>query len=207
MTINLGAVPASSTIYIPFNTYDANGASVTITGLATSDILVYKNGSTTERSSTAGFTLLDTDGIDFDGKTGIHGFSIDLSNNTDAGFYAAGAFYWVVVSTVTANAQTVSFVAATFRIVAAETTAGTPNVTTADVTTAGVDAILDRAAGVETNRTLRQSLRLILAVLCGKASGLATTTAVYRDTNDSKDRISATVDADGNRSAVTLDAT
>jgi hypothetical protein len=41
----------------------------------------------------------------------------------------------------------------------------------------------------------------------GKASGLGTTTAVYRDLADSKDRISATVDADGNRTAVTRDLT
>lgn len=66
--------------------------------------------------------------------------------------------------------------------------------------------LLDQAAGVETNRTLRQSLRLMLAALAGKASGMATTTATFRDTNDSKDRIVATVDSDGNRTAITLDA-
>ena len=68
------------------------------------------------------------------------------------------------------------------------------------------DAILDRTAGVETNRTPRQALRLMLAALAGKLSGAATTTVAIRDTNDSKDRITATVDASGNRSAVTLDA-
>jgi hypothetical protein len=68
------------------------------------------------------------------------------------------------------------------------------------------DALLDKSAGVETNRTVREALRLILSIAVGKASGLATTTAVYRDTNDSKNRVSATVDANGNRSAVTLDA-
>lgn len=68
------------------------------------------------------------------------------------------------------------------------------------------DALLDRAAGVETGRTIRQSLRLMLAALAGKASGLGGTTATFRDTNDTKDRIVATVDADGNRSSVTLDA-
>lgn len=78
-----------------------------------------------------------------------------------------------------------------------------------DIPTANdnADALLDRADGVETSRTLRQSVRLMLAALCGKASGLATTTAVYRDTNDTKARITATVDENGNRSAVTLDAT
>jgi hypothetical protein len=66
--------------------------------------------------------------------------------------------------------------------------------------------LLDAAAGIETNRTLRQGLRLMLSVLLGKASGLATTTATFRDTNDTKDRVVATVDANGNRSALTLDA-
>jgi hypothetical protein len=124
VTIHLGDVPASSTLYIPITTYDANGASVTLTGLATTDIEIYKNGSVTQRSSDAGYALLDTDGIDFDGITGLHGFSIDLSDNTDAGFYVAGSFYWVVVSTVTVSTQTVTVVAATFRIREAETTAG-----------------------------------------------------------------------------------
>lgn len=68
------------------------------------------------------------------------------------------------------------------------------------------DALLDRTAGVETNRTPRQALRLILAALVGKLSGAATTTVTIRDTNDGVNRVVATVDADGNRSAVTLDA-
>lgn len=68
-------------------------------------------------------------------------------------------------------------------------------------------AILDLAAGVETNRTVRQALRLILAALAAKLSGAGTNTVTIRDTNDSKNRIVATVDASGNRSAVTLDAT
>lgn len=140
--INLGAVPANSTLYIPFESDNSSGASVTITGLATTDIKIYKNGSTTERSSTAGFTLLDTDGIDFDSLTGIHGFSIDLSDNTDASFYAVGSWYWVVVSTITVDSQTKSFIAAVFRIVAAEAVAGKPKV--------DVDAWLGTAAATPT---------------------------------------------------------
>lgn len=63
------------------------------------------------------------------------------------------------------------------------------------------------AATVEGSTTLVQTLRLLNSALGGKASGLDTTTAVYRDIGDTKDRITATVDADGNRSAVTLDLT
>jgi hypothetical protein len=114
MTIHLGFVPAGSTLYIPFHTFNSSGASVTISGLAVTDIEIYKNGSVTQRASDSGYALLDTDGIDFDGLTGIHGFSIDTSDNTTAGFYSSGAFFWVVVSAITVDSQTVSFVAATF---------------------------------------------------------------------------------------------
>ncbi len=65
--------------------------------------------------------------------------------------------------------------------------------------------LLDQAAGVETNRTIRQALRLILASAAAKLSGAATATVVIRDTNDTKNRITATVDQYGNRSAVTYD--
>lgn len=66
---------------------------------------------------------------------------------------------------------------------------------------------LDISAGIESSWTVRQGLRIMLAALAGKASGLDTGSPAYRDMADSKDRISATTDADGNRSAVTLDAT
>lgn len=67
----------------------------------------------------------------------------------------------------------------------------------------GVDDILDDV--VEGSVTVRESLRLANAALGGKASGLATTEATFRDLGDTKDRIVTTVDGDGNRSAVTLD--
>lgn len=67
------------------------------------------------------------------------------------------------------------------------------------------DALLDRANGIEASWTLRQALRIMLAAAAGKLSGAATTSVAIRDVGDTKNRISATVDADGNRSAVTLD--
>jgi hypothetical protein len=111
---------AGDTLPIFFSTYDGGtGASITMTGLAVTDIEIYKDGSVTQRSSDAGYTLLDTDGIDFDGITGIHGFSIDLSDNTDAGFYEVGPWYHVAVSAITVDGQTVNFIPAAFRIVSA----------------------------------------------------------------------------------------
>src|SRR5512139_3036924 len=110
-------VPAGDVLPVMFTSYaGSTGASVTLTGLAVTDIEIYKDGSVTQRASDAGYTLLDTDGIDFDSITGIHGFSIDTSDNTDAGFYAAGHEYMVVVSSITCDSQTVNFVAATFSI-------------------------------------------------------------------------------------------
>jgi len=67
------------------------------------------------------------------------------------------------------------------------------------------DGVLDEA--VEGSETLRQAVRLMRAALVGKLSGAATTTVTIRDAADSKARITATVDSDGNRSAVTTDAT
>src|SRR3990172_1629438 len=118
-------VPSGDVLPIFFHTFDGGtGASITMTGLAVTDIEIYKDGGVTQRASDAGYTLLDTDGIDFDLLTGIHGFSIDTGDNTDAGFYTVGAWFTVVVSAITVDAQTVSFIAAQFRLMAAEGVAG-----------------------------------------------------------------------------------
>jgi len=115
---NWGVVKPGSVIrWSLFDSYaGATGASEAITGLAVTDIEIYKDGSTTQRASDNGYTLLDTDGIDFDGITGINGFSVDLSDNSDAGFYAAGSKYAIVVSSITADGQTVNFTAGVFEI-------------------------------------------------------------------------------------------
>jgi len=139
----LGDFATGASIFVPFATYNTAGASVTITGLAVTDIEVYKGASMTQRASDAGYALVDTDGIDLDSITGIHGFTIDTSDNTDSGFYASGNDYTVVVSSITADGQTVNFIAARFSIenraanvvkwagtaVATPDTAGYPKVT------------------------------------------------------------------------------
>jgi hypothetical protein len=86
------------------------------------------------------------------------------------------------------------------------------NVSAAKTLTAGertsvADALLDRSNAVETGITPRGALRLAVAASAGKLSGAATTTVVIRDVADGKDRVTATVDADGNRTATTVDVT
>lgn len=134
-----------------FDSFDGGtGASSAMTGLAVTDIEIYKDGSTTQRASDAGYTLLDTDGLDFDGITGINGFSIDTGDNTDAGFYTVGAWFTVVVSSVTVDAQTVNFIAAQFRLMPAESVAGKPK---ADVDTFGGTAGTFSGGRPEVNTT------------------------------------------------------
>jgi cell division protein ZapA (FtsZ GTPase activity inhibitor) len=74
-----------------------------------------------------------------------------------------------------------------------------------DIPTASANADALLAKVIEGTVTLLQSIRLMNSALAGKASGLDTTNPIYRDLGDTKNRIDATVDADGNRSAVTLD--
>jgi hypothetical protein len=63
------------------------------------------------------------------------------------------------------------------------------------------------AGGDVDGYSLEETLKLCLAALAGKLSGAASTTITIRSADDTVDRIIATVDVDGNRSAVTLDAT
>lgn len=63
------------------------------------------------------------------------------------------------------------------------------------------------AHAVESGWTLDQIIRVLAAVLAGKVSGAGTATETFRSINDVKDRVVATVDANGNRTAITLDGT
>jgi len=323
--IDLGTVKPGKTIRIPFSSFDKDdGSSITMTNYAAADIIVYKDGSTTERSSTAGYTAT----TDFDSKTGKHLAIIDLADNTDAGFFAAGSEYLVAIDAVTVDGvttggwigrfrigynealinttiatlstqtsftltsgpaeddalngqwavihdvasavqlalvqiadytgstKTVTLAAgATYTVAATDnisvmgpaplmptvagrtldvsatgeagvdwanvgsptTTVGLSGTTIKAVTDAGTltsgernsiaDALLDRSNGIETGWTPRQLMRIVGSALGGKLSGAGTATEIIRSITDAKDRITATVDASGNRTAITLDAT
>jgi len=68
-----------------------------------------------------------------------------------------------------------------------------------------VDNIWDDV--VEGALTARHILRILLSANAGKLSGGGTTTLTFRDYADAKARITATVDASKNRTAITLDGT
>lgn len=69
-------------------------------------------------------------------------------------------------------------------------------------------ALLDLANAIETGLTLRNAMRLTAAASAGKVSGMGTTTVVIRNAvADSKNRVTATCSAVGDRSSVTVDLT
>lgn len=85
------------------------------------------------------------------------------------------------------------------------TSGGKAQANVVDISIAGQTAML--ATAYEGSETFQDFLRLTRAALVGKAAGMSGTTATFRDAADTKNRISATVDASGNRSVVTVDPT
>lgn len=101
----LGDYNEDDTVYFLWSTNDADGASVT--RATDGEVRVYKDNGTTQ--TTEGIT----DSEDFDGLTGVHACTIDLS--ADA-FYATGADYAVVLQGAVIDGQTVNAVLAHFSI-------------------------------------------------------------------------------------------
>lgn len=147
-------------------------------------VSIYKNTSTTP--STAGVTLL----TDFASAVGQHQIHIDPS--ADPTFYSAGSFaIWFTAGTV--GGQSAVSVIDTFTIGQVPTAAQI------------ADAYLDRTNGIEPGLTPREAHRLLVAAVLAKASGMDANAPVFRDFNDTKDRLTAETDEFGNRLAVTYD--
>lgn len=68
---------------------------------------------------------------------------------------------------------------------------------------AGIDSIWDEV--MENSKTARQFMRIMKSALAGKSTGGGSATNNFRDDLDTKNRIVASVDADGNRTSVTVD--
>ena len=97
-----GDFAEDDTVLIPFNTFDSNdpSASVTVTDLVDADIKVHKDGGTTQ-IATDGATVA----IDYDSITGNHLVTIDTSAHSD---YATGSEYAVRVEGVTVDGGTLN---------------------------------------------------------------------------------------------------
>jgi len=83
-----------------FSTHAATGGNVApSSSIDAADIRIYRAAdgaafSATQRSSSSGITVTSP----FDSLTGFHDVDIDLTDNTDAGFYASGYRYSVVLA-------------------------------------------------------------------------------------------------------------
>lgn len=137
--------------------------------------------------------------------------SVALSKNGGAFAAAAGAVAevsdgWYKISLTTVDTATLGDLAFLCTASGADPVAFVDEVVAAvgsfPTANQNADAMLDRTNGVETDWTPRQALRVILAALVGKLSGAATEAVSIRDVGDTANRIVATVDADGNRTAV-----
>lgn len=114
MTRELGCYNTSVTkthVRFQFSTHAAAGANVAPnSAFEAADLRIYRANdsaaySATQRSSAAGITMTSP----FDSLTGVHDVDIDLADNTDAGFYAAGYRYSVVLSPdETIDSQTIT---------------------------------------------------------------------------------------------------
>lgn len=111
----IGDFKTSATVNFMFTTNTSAGAAVApSSAFEAADIIIYKGSSATQRTSTSGITMTSP----FDSITGLHQVSIDLSDNTDSGFWAAGNDYFCVLSpdTETVDSQTVVAIVAHFSI-------------------------------------------------------------------------------------------
>ena len=112
--IHLGDFTWGQTVRGMFPTRLTTGARGNFSNaLETSDMRVYKNGSATQRASESGYTLTSNT---FDSLDGIVSWAVDLSDNTDAGFYTPGEYCVVLYPDETLDSLSVATVMATFSI-------------------------------------------------------------------------------------------
>ena len=178
---HLGNLTEDQIIDFMFPTHKSDGTPITFAG--TPVVKVYKGNATGTEVAT-GVTLT----VDFDGVTGLNHVRIDTSA---AAFYAIANDYSVVITAGTVDGvNVVGTVLATFSI---ENRYG-------DLSASGLDSVV-----VEAGLNARQALSVIAAAVAGKLSGAATTEVVIKAAEEGlTTRITATVDADGNRTALTL---
>jgi hypothetical protein len=153
MTQYFGDFSEDQSVYIPFNTFDSNdpSASVTITNLADADIKVHKDGSATQ-IVTDGATVA----IDFDSITGNHLITIDTSAHAD---YSTGSDYMVRIEGTTVDGATINAWVGSFSIENRHS-AGALRPTTAGRT---LDVTATGAAGIDWGNVENQSTAVDLS--------------------------------------------
>jgi len=192
---------------ILLDTAEIGTAGAGLTDLATASALATVDNNVdailVDTGTTLPATLATIDGIAdailVDTGTTIPGTIATVDANVDAILLDTGTTLPATLTTIEGKVDTVDGVVDSIVI----DIAALNDVAAADVAT----AILDAANGIETGVTPRQALRGILSALGAKVSGMESNAPVFRDVGDTKDRITAATDSNGNRTSVTLDLT
>ena len=192
--------------------------------IANTDIKVWKHGATTLANKNSGgatyisngvyYAVLDATDTDTLGNlvlfvhvAGALPLKVEcvvLSANVYDSFIGGTDLFDVSVTQISGSAVSTSTAQLGVNAVQAGGTAwGSGAITSSALSAGAIDAILDELIG-DSSITFRQSLKLMVSALGGKLSGAATATVTFRNVSDSANVITATVDADGNRSAITL---
>jgi hypothetical protein len=182
---------------IPIQCVDATDRVTPETGLtfAASDIKITKNGAAEANS---GGTVTEV-------AAGIYYYEATAAELNTPGFFNVR-----VAHTACASSASICQVVAFDPYSATNLGLSNLDVATGDIPTANeaADALLDRASAVETNLSVRGAMRLMLSVLAGRVTGAGTGTEVFRAAvSDAEARVTVTVDANGNRTAITYDYT
>ena len=173
----VGDFAGTETIMIPFNTFSSDdpSASVIISDLAAGDVEIHKDGSLTQRSSDAGVAV----DIDVDGVTGNHWITIDLSDNTDAGFYSSGSQFAVRMEGTTVDGATINAWIGTFTIGKIQTAV------TAALTAMNLDHLcLTATAAADMTTEVADNTILSRMIASGDTSAFDPTTDSLQDIRD-----------------------
>ena len=118
---NFGEIQQNTALFpIMFTSHNAAGAPIAPSApFGAADIFIYKGVSGVQRATIAGVGVTSP----FDAVVGLHSLNIDLSENSDIGFYAVGQRYRVMLipATTTVDGQAVLAELATFEIVSHKT--------------------------------------------------------------------------------------
>ncbi len=137
-----------------------------------------------------------------DTGTTIPGLIAALNNLSSAGAQAAcAAALTAFGAALEASVQSVK--SKTDNLPASPAAVGSAMTLTSGERDSVATALLDLVDAIATGYSMRRALKLIGAAAAGKISGAATATNTIRDLADGEDMIVATVDADGNRTAIT----
>jgi hypothetical protein len=159
-------LPSTTDAVFRFSTNAQDGGQETPSaGLSVNNIRVYKNNEDAPRSSAVGFTMTSPS----NGLGALHRVSLDLTDDTDAGFWEQGAKYEVFFgpSSATVDGQTVLSKIGEFRILSnSEISAGYQGAVWFDANAANLNSVFG-IDGKPTRRVSSDSAALALVPQVG----------------------------------------